>query len=91
MGSTSTKSLRRAGLERLLGLLDELRSFSELRERRPGMFSRGSSPFLHFHYNRDGSIVADVQLSRRAITRFDVSDEAGQQEVLAVVEDHLAG
>ena len=86
---TSPKLLRRAGLKRIVGLLDELRAFSELGERQPGTFHHGSRPFLHFHCHHDGRIVADVQLSKRGVTEFDVSDEAGQQELLWSIERHL--
>ena len=87
----SPKLRRRAGLKRLAGLLDQLRALGELREARPGTFLHGSRPLLHFHYSADGSIVADIQLSGRGFTPFDVSDEAGQQEVLAVIEDLVGG
>ena len=36
----------------------------------------------------NGKIVADVRLSHRGFTEFDVSEEAGQQEVLAAIEGH---
>ncbi len=80
---------RRAGLKQLADLLDELREFSELREPRPAEFELESRPFLHFHYRADGTIVADVRLSNRRFIPFDVSEEAGQQEVLAAIERHL--
>jgi hypothetical protein len=86
---TSPKARRRAGLRRLSSLLDELRALGELREGRPGTFQQGSRPFLHFHYHPDGTIVADVKLSSRGFSSFDVSDEAGQQEVLLAIERHL--
>ena len=80
----------RAGLKRVAGLLDEVRSFGELREEQPGTFRHGSVPFLHFHYHPDGRIQADVRLSRRRFIGFDVSDEAGQQEVLSAIEEYLS-
>lgn len=86
---TSPKRRRRAGLERLAGLLDQLRALPELREGRPGRFQHGSHPLLHFHYHPDGTIVADAKLSKRRITEFDVSDEAGQQELLSAIESYL--
>jgi hypothetical protein len=87
---TSPRLRRRAGLKRLADLLDQLRALSELREAQPGTFHLGSRPLLHFHYHPDGTITADVRLSGRGFTPFDVSDEAGQQEVLALIEDLLA-
>ena len=86
---TSPRLRRKAGLRQLASLLDELRALSELREGRPGTFQYGSRPFLHFHYYPDGTIVADVRLSKRGFTKFDVSEEAGQQEVLSAIEDYL--
>lgn len=83
--------MRRAGLQRLAGLLTELRAIDELREGQPGQFQRGSTPFLHFHCFPDGTIRADVRLSKRAITEYDVSDEAGQQELLSAIEGYLGG
>ncbi len=80
---------RSAGLKRLADLLDELREFSQLREPRPAEFEFESRPFLHFHYGADGTIVADVRLSNRRFIPFDVSEEAGHQEVLAAIERHL--
>ncbi len=87
--SETPRSRRRAGLKRLASLLDELRALSELREGRPGTFRLGSRPFLHFHYHPDGTIVADVRLSNRGFTQFDVSEEGGQQEVLSAIERRL--
>ena len=86
---TSPRLRRRAGLKRLASLLDELRTLRVLREARPGEFRHGSRPFLHFHYHPDGKIVADVRLSNGGFTPFDVSDEAGQQEVLSMIEGCL--
>jgi hypothetical protein len=80
---------RRAGLDRLAGLLNELRAFDELHEWRPGDFHLGSRPVLHFHYLADGTIVADARLARRGVEHFDMSDTAGQYELLAAVEQHL--
>jgi hypothetical protein len=85
--TASPKKLRRAGLKRIAPLLEQLRKLEGLRESRTAVFAVGSRPFLHFHYHRDGSIRADIKLSRREpFTPFDVSDEAGQQEVLGIVE-----
>ncbi len=80
---------RRAGFKRLANLLDELREFSELREARPAEFDYESRNFLHFHYRADAEIIADVRFSNRRFTPFDVSDDVGQQEVLAAIERYL--
>ena len=89
-GMTSSPRLRRkTGFERLAWLLDELRALRELSEREPGKFRIGSRPFLHFHFQPDGEIVADVHLGGRGISEFDVSDREGQAELLAAIESHL--
>ena len=80
---------RKAGLQRLVDLLDELREFSELREPRPAEFEFESRPFLHFHYRADGTIVADIRLSNRRFIPFDVSEDAGQYEVRGAIERYL--
>ena len=82
----SPKQLRRDGLRRIASLLEELRSFGELSEPRPGTFMHGSHQLLHFHYHPGGQIVADVRGSDGQVERFDVSDEGGQQEVLSIIE-----
>lgn len=60
-----------------------------MREDRPGDFHRGATPFLHFHYPVDGRLLADLRLGRGGFRRLDVSDEAGQQELLARVVELL--
>ncbi len=87
----TTPMLRReAGLQRLAGLLDELRALEGLREKRPGTFSHRSRAFLHFHYHPDGRIVADAKLSDAGFSRFDVSEPSGQQELLAGIRRFLS-
>ncbi len=86
---TSPRLRRKSGLKRLANLLDELRQVNELREPRPATFEYESRPFLHFHYRADGTIIADVRLSNRRFIPFDVSEDAGQQEVLKAIERHL--
>ena len=87
----SPRLRRKSGLKRVANLLDELREFSELREPRPAFFEYESRPFLHFHYRDDGTIIADVRLSNRRFVPFDVSEEAGQQEVVESIERYLEG
>jgi hypothetical protein len=48
-------------LQELSSLLERLRSFNELVEKRPGVFYRKSKAFLHFHEDPEG-IFADVRL-----------------------------
>ena len=49
------------GLDELDDLLRELRSVEGLREKKRGVFQRGSRGFLHFHEDPSG-FYADVRL-----------------------------
>jgi hypothetical protein len=89
--SEAPRESRRAGLNRIADFLDQLRGISELREPRRAEFELESQPFLHFHHRADGTIIADVRLSKRRFTSFDVSEEDGQQEALDAIEHHLEG
>lgn len=86
---TSPRLRRKSGVKRLANLLDELREFTELHEPRPAKFEYESRPFLHFHYRPDGTIIADVRLSKRRFIPFDVSEDAGQREALEAIERYL--
>lgn len=62
-------------LDRLEGLLAELRALPELRERKRGYFSLRSQAFVHFHEDA-GDFYADVKLNgsferRRVTSRTD--------------------
>ncbi len=88
--------VRDEDLDRLDALLTELRTLGELKERRPGTFTRGSAPFLHFHSFASG-LAADLKVHRRWL-RYDV-ERATDRRILArdvrrVLRDHtgqLAG
>src|SRR6185312_3284549 len=47
-------------LQLLSPLLQKLRQLTPLRERKPGVFYRKSTPFIHFHEDPKG-IVADLR------------------------------
>lgn len=89
MKTQTPRERRRAGLKRIADLLDQLRGFRELREPRIAEFELDSQPFLHFHHRADGTILADVRLSKRRFIPFDVSEEDGRREVLYAIEQHL--
>ena len=91
--------MRHAGpdtLARIAPLLEELRTRSVLRERRPGIFELKSRAFLHFHDDPSG-IFADVRLSddfvrMRVTSRAEQSDLLDRiDECLASVESRVAG
>ena len=50
-----------AALEQLKKLLNEIRSVPGLKERKPGVFYRKSSGFLHFHEDPQG-LFADLRV-----------------------------
>lgn len=81
---------REAGQKRIAGLLETLRSLDGLREGRPGTFRYRSKAFLHFHYHPEGDIVGDVRIGGDGFTRFDVSTEDGQAELLSAVRSFVA-
>jgi hypothetical protein len=55
------KHASNATLKELSSLLDRLRTFDELIEKRPGVFYRKTKAFLHFHEDPEG-IFVDVRL-----------------------------
>ncbi len=61
----------------------ELRTFSQLRERKRGYFSRGSQAFLHFHEDA-GDIYVDVKLDG-AFQRMKVTSDKEQADFLSHV------
>jgi hypothetical protein len=74
-------------LDRLEALLAELRRLPQLRERKPGSFSRASRAFLHFHEDA-GDLYADVRLDTE-FQRMKVTSASGQAELLARVREAL--
>jgi hypothetical protein len=78
-----------ADLDRLEELLSRLRAIPQLRERRPGSFSRGARAFLHFHAE-GADVYADVKVGG-SFTRMRVSSPAEQAAFLARVGNELAG
>lgn len=70
-------------LDHAAALLAELRKFPQLRERKPGNFSRGSRAFLHFHEDA-GDLYVDVRLDS-AFQRIKVTSPGEQAEFLSQV------
>jgi hypothetical protein len=70
-----------AALAALAPLLAELRSLPGLIERKPGIFYRGSSAFLHFHEAPAG-LFADLKQGG-AFVRWPVSGAAQRKALLA--------
>lgn len=74
-------------LERIVPLLEELRTRPALREKRPGIFYLGSRAFLHFHDDPSG-IFADVRLADEFV-RLPVTSDSEQSDLLERIDDCL--
>jgi hypothetical protein len=74
-------------LDRLEGLLVELRGLPALRERKRGYFSRGSRAFLHFHEDA-GDLYVDVRLAD-TFERMKVTSVAEQAGFVSRVREVL--
>ena len=85
--------MRHAGseaLERLSGLLDELRRRDALAEKRRGVFYRRSRAFLHFHEDPKG-LFADVRLDPAGdFVRLPVNTQRQRRALLARIDRSLA-
>jgi len=76
-------------LQELTALLERLRSFDGLTERRPGVFYRKTKAFMHFHEDPTGLFV-DVRLKvDEPFTRLPVSTTTQQSALLSKVERAL--
>ena len=77
-----------ATLDALEALLEQIRSSSELNERKRGVFFRKATAFLHFHEDAEG-IFADVKVgplkAGLKYTRFRVSTRAEQRQLLKII------
>jgi hypothetical protein len=69
-------------------LLVELRTVPELRERKPGYFSRGARAFLHFHADDFGQLYVDARLNG-AFQRFRITSQEEQTDFLVLVRQEL--
>jgi hypothetical protein len=76
-------------LEQIESLLAQVRRFGLLTERKPGIFYRGSSAFLHFHEDPAG-LFADIKLNSKRFERMPVSTPRQRSHFISVVGRHLA-
>jgi len=77
-------------LQELAPLLDRLRSFDGLIEKRPGVFYRRSKAFLHFHEDPTGLFV-DVRFHVEGdFDRLPVSTPRQQSLLVAKIERALS-
>jgi hypothetical protein len=73
-----------ARLDELDDVLLELRRVDGLKEKKRGVFYRGSRAFLHFHEDPTG-LYADVRLEGADFERMRVTTKAEQKRLLSVV------
>ena len=71
-------------LHALQPLLEQVRGFKGLTEKKPGIFYRGSAAFLHFHEDPAG-LFADVKITGKDFQRFAVNTTTEQSKLLAAV------
>jgi len=84
--------MKHAGDEALDGLeelLVRIRELAGLKERKRGVFYRGSSAFLHFHEDPTG-MFADVRTDSDW-QRVPVNSRAEQRELVAKIRAALSG
>ena len=76
-------------LRQLEPLLQHLRALPGLAERKPGVFYRGASAFLHFHEDPAG-VFADAKLDGMSFSRFKLNGASDNEELLAKVSASLS-
>jgi hypothetical protein len=76
-------------LAELAELLAQLRALPGLSERRPGIFYRGSTAFLHFHEDPAG-LFADAKVNGGGFERWPVDTSVQQQSLLQAVRQAMA-
>jgi hypothetical protein len=85
MKHASAQTLRQLG-----ALLERLRALPGLVERKPGIFYRGSSAFLHFHEDPAG-VFADAKLDGSSFERVKLSGATDAEELVRRASAALAG
>jgi hypothetical protein len=80
---------RPAALDTLEPLLAELRALGGVVEKSRGVFYRRSKSFLHFHEDPKGLFGDMRNAAGDDFDRFDVTEEAGRQSMLAAARERL--
>ena len=76
-------------LDRLEDLLVQLRTLPGLVEKKRGVFYRRGRAFLHFHEDPAGMFADLTGADGRGFDRIDVTEPAGQAELLALARARL--
>lgn len=75
-------------LDRLEPMLASLRGIAGLRERKRGVFYRGSRACLHFHEDPQG-LFADLRLAGDDFERFEVTSRTSQRALVRRIRNAL--
>lgn len=75
-------------LDRIGGLLEEIRSIDAFKEKTRGVFYRKSQAILHFHEDKE-TIYADVRLGGPDFERFCLKTLTDQRRLVSAIRRHL--
>lgn len=73
-------------ITKIEALIDRIRSFSGLTEKKPGIYYYKSSAFLHFHEDGD-QIYADIKRVSAKFERLPVTTKTQQDHLLRIIRD----
>lgn len=76
-------------LDRLEDLLVQLRTLPVIKEKKRGVFYLRSKGFLHFHEDPAGMFADLTGADGRGFDRIDVTEPAGQAELMALARARL--
>jgi len=76
-------------LDRLEDLLVQLRTLPVIKEKKRGVFYLKSKGFLHFHEDPAGMFADLTGADGHGFDRIDVTEPAGQAELLALARARL--
>lgn len=75
-------------IARIESLLNQVRNFGELREKKAGIYYYKSSAFLHFH-EEGNQIYADIKLEPPVFERLPVTTKGQQGELIRLIQKKL--
>jgi hypothetical protein len=82
------RHIRPETLDRLEAMLEDLRKLEGLKEKKRGVFYRGSRAFLHFHEDPAG-LFADLRLDGADFERYEVTSRLAQRRVIQKIRKGL--
>ena len=80
---------REKDLDRIEGLLAQVRALPGLKEKKRGIFYLKSRGFLHFHEDPKGMFADLTGADGRGFDRIDVTEAAGQAELMTMARARL--